>query len=200
MEELTQVQFMKWKNRQFMINIKVSRKNKLKVSAFVNATKKYFKFLEDYNYTLKSITTSKQHSVKDIIEIRFENEEIDRLILIIYEPDDIKGNVIDLLGISFYNGIKSLNKELVFEKFLEKYKPELEIEHLIYPNKNNKDSFDENVELSLSGLSYFIKEVGISLVDGTDWEDGLFYDWSSAQETLYKEQKKQLGDNESEES
>ena len=58
--------------------------------------------------------------------------------------------------------------------------------------KDNNDSFETNINKSLAGFAYFLKDTGAKLIDGSEWEEGLFYDWSSAEKMLYKEQKKRL--------
>jgi len=180
---------MKWKKALYMVINKVPKEIKPKVKAFLNAVEIHFQFLENYNYKVSKIGIATQYVVDNIIEVIYQNDKLDRLIVIHYEPKDIDDNNIDLVSLSIFNGIKLLDKELVLKKYLKKYKSDLEIEHLTYPNKNGKDSFKENMETSISGYAYFLSDIGINLVNGIEWEDGLLYDWSAAEDMLYQAQK-----------
>jgi hypothetical protein len=195
MVEMLQAHFMKWKNKQYMVVNKVPKELQSKVKTFLEAVNTNFSFLSNYGYKIKEEKVATQYVVKNIIEVLFKNEELDRVVLIHYEPNDLNGNTIDLISVSLFNGIRLLNKKLLLELYIKKYKSDLKIEHLTYPSMNNKTTFEENMNTSLAGFAYFLHDTGINLVNGTEWEDGLIYDWSSAEKMLYNEQKRILGDN-----
>lgn len=180
---------MKWKKALFMVVNKVPKEIQPKVKAFLGSVEKYFSFLKDYNYVFNEAKIATEYVVDNIIEVSYKNEKLDRLIVINYEPNDIDNNVVDLVTVSLFSDIRLRNKELVLKKYLKKYKSDLEIEHLTYPSQNGKRSFEENMKTSISGYAYFLKDIGINLVKGTEWEDGLIYDWSAAEDILYKTQK-----------
>ena len=189
---------MKWKNSRSMVLNKVSNDNRDKAKVFLNVVEKQFSFLKNYGYKFKEAKVATEYVVNDIVEVHYQNDELKRLIIIHYEPIDIDNKEIDLISISLFNGVTNLDKELVLKKYLKKYKSTLEIEHLTYPIKNNKSSFRENMKTSISGYAYFLKDVGENLIKGKEWEDGLIYDWSSAEDILYKAQKDALSDEDDE--
>ena len=167
-----------------------------KVTAFLKAVDVCFVFLNDYGYIIKEKRIAKQYVVKNIIEVLYQNDELERVVLIYYQPNDIDGNEYNYISVSIYNEIKSFNKKLLLELYIKKYKPELDVKQLTYPNQNNKLTFEENILTCVSGFAYFLSDAGINLINGSEWEDGLIFDWSSAEKILYEEQKKLIsGDN-----
>lgn len=179
-----------------MVNNKIPNELRPKVIAFLEAVDIYFSFLKDYEYYDIEQRVATQYVVKNVTEVLYKNEKLDRAIVIHYEPNNFEGKPIDLVSISIFDGIKFMIKELELELYIKKYKPEYEIEHLTYPNKNNKNTFKENMNTSVAGFAYFLKDTGMNLVNGSEWEDGLIFDWSSAEKILYKEQKRILGEDE----
>jgi len=196
MAELWKALFTKWKNKRYMVNNKIPNELRPKVIAFLEAVDIYFSFLKDYEYYDIEQRVATQYVVKNVTEVLYKNEKLDRAIVIHYEPNNFEGKPIDLVSISIFDGIKFMIKELELELYIKKYKPEYEIEHLTYPNKNNKNTFKENMNTSVAGFAYFLKDTGMNLVNGSEWEDGLIFDWSSAEKILYKEQKRILGEDE----
>lgn len=178
-----------------MVLNKIPKELQPKVTAFLEAVDVHFSFLTDYGYKIKEEKIATQYAVKNIIEVLYKNEELDRIVIVHYEPNNIENNPVNLISISLFNGIKLLNKELELELYIKKYKPELDIEHLTYLSKNNKATFEENMQTSIAGFAYFLQDTGINLINGSEWEDGLIYDWSSAEKLLYEEQKRILGEN-----
>jgi hypothetical protein len=175
-----------------MVLNKVTPEIRPKVTEFFNAVDNHFSFLKNYGFTdiEKKIATG--YAVKDVVEVLYKNSKLNKTILIQYNPYDVFGNNIDYLHISLFKGVEYSNNELVLKLFIKKYKPELDIEHLTYPMKDNNYSFEININKSLLGFAYFLKDTGVKLIDGSDWEEDLFYDWSSAEKILYDEQKKKL--------
>ncbi len=55
-----------------------------------------------------------------------------------------------------------------------------------------KETFEENLQNSIDGFAYLLKDVAINIVEGKEWENGLTFDWSSAEKILYREQKRNL--------
>lgn len=184
---------MKWKNKQFMVLNKITSDFRHNVKTFFDLVDLHFSFLKKYGYRVKETRLATQYSVSNIVEVIFENTDLERIIVLHYEPNDLDGNAVHLISVSLFNRIKNQNKELELGLYIKKYKPELDIEHLKYPMKNYNGNFEESINKSLSGFAYFLKDEGINLIKGSEWEDGLFYDWSSAEKILYKEQKKNLG-------
>ncbi len=180
-----------------MVLNKVPKEIRPKVKVFLNAVDKHFSFLKNYNYKVKNIRIATEYAVDNIIEITYINKELNREIIIHYEPNNIDGDIIDLISVTFNNNRFNLNKELEFDIFIEKYNSKVDVDNLNYPAKNSKGSFKENMETSISGYAYFLKDIGINLVNGTEWEDGLVYDWSAVEDILYQAQKDVIygGDN-----
>ncbi len=112
---------MKWKKVLFMVINKVPKDIKPKVRVFLNAVEKHFSFLKDYGYTFKEAKIATEYVVDNIIEVLYQNEKLDRLIIIHYEPIDIDEEEIDNITIMFYKGIKLRNNKLEFDMFIEKY-------------------------------------------------------------------------------
>lgn len=175
-----------------MVLNKIPKEIQPRVKVFLDSADVYFSFLSNYGYKIKEERIATEYAVKYIVEIRYKNEELDRIITVHYEPIDVFEKESDYLSVFLFNGIKLLNKKLELELYIKKYRPELNIEHLTYPMKDNNDSFETNINKSLAGFVYFLKDTGAKLIDGSEWEEGLFYDWSSAEKMLYKEQKKRL--------
>ena len=182
--------FIEWKNRRYMVINKIPNELRPKVTAFLNAVDVHFSFLSDYGYLIKEERIATEYAVDNIIEVRYKNEDLDRVIIIHYEPKSIDNKDVNLISVSFFNGIKFLNRELGLEYYLKKYKPEFDLEHLTYFNRNSKATFEENIQTSIAGFAYLLQDTGINLVDGSEWEDGLTFDWSSAEKILYEAQKK----------
>lgn len=180
-----------------MIN-KISKSVRLNVETFFDVISKRFQFLKEYGYELKEKRIATEYAVEDVVEVLYYNKYINRLIVLHYEPKDIDGKFIDLLTLSLYNDDDHIlsNNEILFSKYIEKYASEnkIDLEKLDYPNLNGKETFKENLEVSISGYVYFLKGIGINLILGKEWEDGLKIDLSSAEEMLYKQQKKELGE------
>jgi len=164
-----------------------------RVSDFLRLTDAHFSFLKNYGYYEKEEKIARQYVVKNIIDVIYKNADIDRAIIIHFEPNDLDGSVTNHLSITFYDGIRLMNKQLWFNLYIKKYKPDIDTTLLTKIDKNNKSTFEENLETALTGFEYFIKDIGIGLIDGSEWEDGIFYDWSSASKILYDEQKRILG-------
>lgn len=177
-----------------MVINKIPNELRPKVTAFLNAVDVHFSFLSNYGYKIKEERIATEYTVKNIVEVLYKNEELDRVVLVHYEPINIFEQTVDLVSVSLFNGIKLLNKKLYLELYIKKYKPELDIEHLTYPNKNSKTTFEENMQTSITGFAYFLQDTGINLINGSEWEDGLIYDWSSAEKILYEEQKRILNE------
>lgn len=175
-----------------MIN-KVSKEVRPRVKDFLNVASNSFKFLEEYGYMLKEERIATEYVVNDVIEVIYQNEKLDKLIIIHYEPIDIEQKDIDYLTVMIYKGEKSYKNKLELDIFIEKYHSDFDTNVLSDVNKNNKKSFKENMEASMLGYAYFLKDIGIKLISGNEWESGLIYDLSSAEEIIYKQQKKGLG-------
>jgi len=164
-----------------------------RIIEFLKLTDKHFSFLNDYGYSVKEEKIAKQYAVKNIIEVVYKNPNIDRAIIIHFEPNDIFGVIANYLSVSFYNGIKFLDRKLLFELYIKKCKPDIDTTFLTKIDKNNKSSFEENLETAMAGYEYFLKDIGIGLINGTEWEDGIYLSWDSASKILYDEQKRILG-------
>ena len=179
-----------------MVINKIPKDIRPKVKVFLNVVDKHFSFLLDQGYVIKKIEKSTRYSVaNNIIEVFYKNEKSDRLIIVHYDPGENLEEEKDFIDISLYKGEDLHFDQLKFDMYLEKYLLETNFDSLNYPNKNNKGSFKENMEASISGFAYFLKDVGENLISGTEWEDGLRFDWSSAEDILYKAQKDILRDN-----
>ncbi len=186
---------MKWKKASSMVINKIPKDIRPKVKVFLNAVDKHFSFLLVQGYTIKKIEKSTRYSVaNNIIEVFYKNEEFDRLIIVHYDPGNSLEEGKDFIDVSLFKGEDLHFGQLKFDMYLEKYLSERNFDNLNYPNKNNKGSFKANMEASISGYAYFLKDVGENLINGKEWEDGLRFDWSSAEDILYKAQKDILRD------
>ncbi len=136
-----------------------------------------------------------QYVVKNVVEVNYRNLSLDRLVSIEYTPNTLDNKPENFIGVSLFKDIKLLKQELDFRLYVKKYHPDFEFTHLSYFMKNNKTSFEENLNISLAGFSYILQEMGENLLKGSEWENGLIVDWSSASSVLYKEQKRILGEN-----
>jgi hypothetical protein len=181
-------------NNTKIIN-EVSAEVRPKVKEFLRLTDLHFSFLKNYGYNEKEEKIAKQYAVKNMIDVIYKNVHIDRAIVINFQPNKIDGSISNYLSVTFYKGIKFMDKELWLSLYIKKYKPDIDITLLNEIDKNNKPTFEENIAKAMSGFEYFVKDIGIGLVDGSEWEDGLIYDWSSAEKMLYDEQKRILGEN-----
>lgn len=182
---------MKWKRQSYMVINKVPSKLKAKVASFLSSIDKHMVFLKDFGYNLQDIKIATEYAVDYVIEVIYRNEKLNRIMVIHYEPIDIDENTVDLLTLHFYNDKFMLDKnKLEFDKYLKKYIPEVDLQSLNYPNKNNRPTFEENIDISVSGYSYYLKESANDILIGMEWEDGLTFDWSSAEDVLYKAQKR----------
>lgn len=179
-----------------MIN-KISKEARPRVKDFLEVVSKYFQFLEEYGYNLREQRIATEYIVKDIVQVIYYNKSINRFIVIYYQPKDIDGEDVDLVTLSFYDDDDHIlsNNEILFSKYIEKYATEnnIDLEKLKYLNKNNKETFRKNMEASMSGYVYFLKDIGMKLITGEEWEKGLIIDISSAETMLYEQQKKELG-------
>lgn len=181
---------MKWKNLQSMVLNKVPKDIKPKVKVFLKAVDKHFSFLLEKGYVIKKIEKSERYSVaNNIIEVFYKNEKLDRLVIVHYDPGLSSEERKDFIDVSIYKGEDLHFGQLKFDMYLEKYLSATDFDSLNYPRKNNKSSFKENMETSITGYSYFLKDVGENIIDGKEWEDGLRFDWSSAEDILYQAQK-----------
>ena len=124
-----------------MVLNKVSKKVKPKVKIFLDTTDKYFSFLKDYGYVFKGAKIATEYVVDNIIEVQYQNEKLDRLIIVHYEPIDIDDEEVDNISVIFYRGIKLHNSKLEFDLFIEKHNPDFDTNNLNDINKNNKGSF-----------------------------------------------------------
>ena len=196
MLKLLKAPFTNLKNKQFIKTNKIPNELQSKVIAFLNAVDTHFSFLSDYGYTVKQERLATQYVVDNIIEVSYKNEDFDRIIRIQYEPKDLDNKDVDFISVSIFEVIRFLNKEIKFALYIKKYKPDFDIEHLSYCNKNKQASFEENIHTAIAGFAYLLKDIGINLVNCSEWEDGLTFDWSSAEKMLYEAQKKIIyGDN-----
>ncbi len=75
---------------------------KPKVEVFVNAAKYHFDFLKDYNYNIEKIGIATKYVVDYITEVVYQNDALDRKLVIHYEPIDIDNDVVDLVSIYIY--------------------------------------------------------------------------------------------------
>ncbi len=178
---------------------KISKKIRLKVKMFLSSVEASFSYLNEYNYKVKTVSIATEYVVDNIINVFYENKELNRKILIQYQPYDIDEEIVDLISVTIYKGVGMNFQELDFDIYLEKYKPDLDIEKLSSPMKNSNYTFKENIKTSIAGYAYYLKDIGLNLINGVEWEEGLVLDWSSAESMLYQQQKKFLGneDNES---
>lgn len=175
---------------------KISEEAQTRVLVFLEAVDKSFSFLNEYGYTIKEERLAPQYVVKDIFEVLYKNEDLDRVVRIQYQFYGYEGNPINLVTVSLFKGVKFLNTELGLEYYLKRYKPEFDMKHLTYPDKNNKATFEENMETSIAGFAYLLQDICVNLINGSEWEDGLTFDWSSAEKIMYEAQKKIVyGDN-----
>lgn len=173
-----------------MVINKVPIKIRPKVKSFLNAVDKHFSFLiKDYGYEFKEAKIATEYVVDNVIEVLYQNEELDRLIIIHYEPIDIDQEEADFITLIIYKGIEFRKNKLEFDLYIEKHNSVYDTSDLNEVNKNNKASFDENMETSVSGYAYFLKDIGINLVNGNEWENGLVYDFKAAEDMLYQAQK-----------
>lgn len=160
-----------------MINNKVFIEKCPRTKIFLEMVNRFFSFLKDYEYQFKEIKLETDYVLEDIVEVLYENKNLNRLIVIHYEPNDSYGNKIDFISLSLFKDRILQTKELVFKKYLYKYRPDIQIEHLSYLRINNKATFEDNMRISISGFSYFLSDIGVNLLNGSEWEDGLIYDW-----------------------
>lgn len=185
-----------------MVINKITKEVKPRVKTFFKGVETHFAFLKEHGYIAIGERLPSGYAVKDIVEFLYINHSSGRAIIIHFEPNNLEGDSINLISINLYKGARMINdnllwdKQLVLSLYVEKYKHEFDILHLTYPDKNKEDSFEKNLNISLSGWAYFLKDIGINLVNGSEWEDGLFYDWSSAGKMLYDEQKRILENDE----
>lgn len=178
-----------------MVINKFSKEIRSKVKIFLDLIDRSFSFLENYGYNIKNERLASEFSVDDVVQVTYYNKEIDRLIAIQYEPKDIDGKSINLVTISFFKGDDPfLDDELKFDIYIRKYGNENQIDvlNLKYPDRNNESSFRKNLDISINGYLYYLKDIGISLINGDEWENNLIIDWSNAEKVIYNEQKKGL--------
>ncbi|MFP9097907.1 hypothetical protein ACLI09_02535 [Flavobacterium sp. RHBU_24] len=172
---------------------KITEETRPRVLSFLNAVKTHFSFLTDLGYKDIEERIATEYVVKNIVEIRYKNISLNQTINIHYEPNDINNKSVDLVNLFILKG-DFMDKKLNFALYLNKYYPEIETKHLSYPKANEIQTFDEAMQITSAGYSYLVKDVGLSLVKGLEWEDGLIYTWSSAAKSLYSEQKRILGE------
>ncbi len=144
-----------------------------KVEVFVNAVKHHFGFLIDHGYRINKIGLATQYVVDHITEIIYQNDAINRKIVIQYQPINVRNENIDLISVFIFNtSLESYKGELRLTNYIEKHKLNMDIDHLYYPNKHGKGSFKENMEAGISNCASIVKEIWMDFINGSKWEEG----------------------------
>lgn len=172
---------------------KITEELKPRISFFLEFVKMYFSFLQEFGYLDIEERIAEEYVVKNIVEVRYKNKFLNQIVNIHFEPIDIDNNPINLINLFILRneGIEKLN----FELYINKYYPQIDTTHLSYPKKNEGQTLKTAIQISCAGYSYLLKDIGLDLLNGLEWEDGLIHTWSSASEILYKEQIRILREN-----
>lgn len=183
-----------------LIDMNIILDTQSRISVFFKLVKENMSFLENLGYVDIEEKLATQYVVKDIVEVLYKNINLDRVIIVYFEPNSIDNTISNFLSVSIYNGIELMDRELLFILYINKYMPEVDVDCLTYIDKNKGNSFEENIQTSLAGYTFFLKEIGSQLLDGSEWEDGLYYSMASAEKLLYEQQKRIFGISDREEN
>ncbi len=154
-------------------NNKYPKEIRPKVEGFVHAAKTHFGFLKDYDYKITKIGIATEYVTDYITVIVYQNDVLNRKMIIYYQPFNSYDDMIDLVSVDIYNtNIESYKGELELTDYIKQHKLDIETEHLTYPNKHGKGSFKENMEAGISSFASIVKEIWMDFINGSKWEEG----------------------------
>jgi hypothetical protein len=163
-----------------IFDVSIPEKTREKLALFSKLVSAHFGFLNDLGYKGPVVKISK-HEVLDFCNtILFQNDHACREVRVVFYCESLNINngdflILDIWRKSHKLKTKASDNILVFEKFIEKYRPDIDQKSLDI--RSYKTPLMESMERVLSLCASLLKAEMEEVLKGEYWEEGLYNEW-----------------------